>query len=123
MPDRLTKATHAVVKAYQTTVADPITLKRGETIKVGQPYEDDPEWRGWVWCQNDAGQRGWVPQALIAEHGAMGCVLADYTARELSVQEGEDLGVIRVLNGWAWARRINGETGWVPLRHLQPLGG
>ena len=123
MPDRLIKTTHVVVNAYQSSVVVPITLQKGDTIRVGQTYEGDPDWRGWVWCENDAGQSGWVPEALIAKRGAMGRVLGDYTARELSVPKGETLCVIRMLNGWAWARRINGETGWVPLRHLQPIAG
>jgi hypothetical protein len=44
----------------------------------------------------------------------------DYTARELSVQPEDILMVDKILNGWAWARRSDGETGWVPMRHLQP---
>ena len=78
MQDPLVNMTHAVVKAYQSRVTDPITLHKGEAVRVGPAYEDDPDWRGWVWCENDAGQRGWVPRSIIDKRGAIGRSLADY---------------------------------------------
>ena len=42
-----------------------------------------------------------------------------YTARELSVEEGQKVRVQKTLNGWAWCRvESSNEEGWVPLVNL-----
>jgi hypothetical protein len=47
-------------------------------------------------------------------------MLEDFTNRELTVLEGEELRGQRQLNGWLWAVRIpDGETGWVPLDNIR----
>ena len=109
-----------VVAPYQCSNANPIVLRPGEHVKVGREFTEDPDWPGWIWCENAAGQGGWVPRRLIGVSGPEGTARAAYTARELSVQPKEILTVERILNGWAWARRGNGETGWVPMRNLKP---
>ena len=47
------------------------------------------------------------------------CVLQrDYTATELSVEEGETVTVLLMESGWGWATNASGDSGWVPLDHL-----
>jgi uncharacterized protein YgiM (DUF1202 family) len=49
------------------------------------------------------------------------CILQrPYTATELSVEEGEAVTVLLTESGWAWATNESGESGWVPLEHLEP---
>ena len=61
-----------------------------------------------------------VPRSLMTILGSTGTAREHYSARELSIHKGETLNVIAILNGWAWSRRTNGESGWVPLRNLEP---
>jgi hypothetical protein len=109
-----------VGKAYQRSTAEPLVLRKGDRVRIGRPYEDDPEWPDWIWCEDTAGKGGWVPKQLIAAENTRGSVRDAYEARQISVQEGEIVTVSSVLNGWAWARRCTGESGWLPLRHLIP---
>ena len=44
----------------------------------------------------------------------------DYTARELSVSEGESITAQFFESGWAFGTKEDGEQGWVPLNHLAP---
>lgn len=115
-------ATYKVVTAYRSTCSEPILLRRGDRVHMGREYCKDPEWPGWIWCRARNGRSGWVPKIVLTGDGARGRALEDYNAHELSVQPGEDVWVLRILNGWAWARRDCGETGWVPLRNLAPEG-
>jgi Variant SH3 domain/SH3 domain len=122
MNTRVTRTSYRVIKDYRRSNADPIRLHKGDPIRVGRGYDGDPEWPGWIWCENQKGKGGWVPRSLITINGSTGTAREDYNARELCVQRGETLIVIAVLNGWARARRTNGETGWVPLRNIAPQG-
>jgi len=120
MKNHVVQTTYRVVEAYHRSNDDPIVLHRGDPVKVGREFTDDPGWPGWIWCENTAGQGGWVPKRLLKIMGSHGTALADYTARELSIQPEERLMVDKILNGWAFARRLDGDTGWVPMRNLQP---
>ena len=122
MSARVTRTCYRVIKDYRSSNPDPISLQRGDAIRVGRVYDGDPEWQDWIWCESHNGKGGWVPQSLITIHGSAGTAQEDDTARELCVQRGETLIVIAVLNGWARARRANGEIGWVPLRNIAPQG-
>ena len=115
-----TSTLYRVIAPYQSTSEYPIVFKQGDTVDVGRSYDGNPEWKDWVWCKNRIGQQGWVPRDLLTISGTYGKALEDYNARELSVDSGNTLEVLRIINGWAWARTSLGETGWVPLRDLEP---
>jgi hypothetical protein len=120
MSDQTATSRYRVVKSYRSANADPIILRKGDTVHVGQDYDGDPEWKDWLWCESKADKGGWVPRSMMTILGSTGTAREDYSARELSIQKGETLNVIAILNGWAWSRRTNGESGWVPLRSLEP---
>lgn len=120
MNDPVTRTRYHVIEAYRRSNADPISLCRGDAILVGREYDGDPEWRDWIWCENQKGKKGWVPRSFITIRGSTGTARENYSACELSVQKGETLSVIEILNGWARAQNASGETGWVPLRNLEP---
>ena len=109
-----------VITPYLSTSIDPIRLHRGDRVMVGRDYDGNPEWNNWTWCVNLNGQQGWVPRDLLKISGAHGEALEDYNARELSVDRNDAVEVLKIINGWAWARDTRGETGWVPLRDLEP---
>jgi len=109
MNDRATRTRYHVIKAYRSSNADPISLHKGDAIRIGQEYHGDPEWQDWIWCENQNGKGGWVPRSHITILGSTGAAREDYCGCELSVQKEETLNVLEILNGW------------VPLRILEPL--
>lgn len=90
---------------------DPIDVRAGEALVVGWT---DPEWPGWIWCTDPRGRSGWTPIDAI-ENGTITC---DFTARELTVREGDVVTPLRFLHGWCWARDAHGNEGWLPASHL-----
>ncbi len=105
-----------VIQEWQVLYPDPIVLKAGEEVKLGQL---DTEWPGWVWCVSEAGKGGWVPEKIIESHDERGRALADYTAAELAVGVGEELTLHNEESGWYWATNEAGQSGWVPASHVE----
>jgi uncharacterized protein YraI len=110
--------TYRVIKEHISTYPDPIVLKKGERIVVGMEYDKDPEWEGWIWCENINGKKGWAPKQYLKIAGNTGIVRCDYSANELTVKVGEEIIVYKTENGWAWSRNSIGELGWVPLKNI-----
>jgi len=109
---------YRVLKAYQSPYTAPLTVHEGEWLRW-EPREC--EWPGWIWCTTELGESRWVPENWVEKEGE-NCVLQrDYTATELSVEEGETVTVLLVESGWGWAINESGESGWVPSEHLALL--
>ncbi|MGD8782186.1 MAG: SH3 domain-containing protein [Ignavibacteria bacterium] len=108
-----------VIEDYHSANEEPIYIKKGETVKVGEEYSGNPNWKNWRWCENNFGKKGWVPEQILAINGSSGKALSDYSAKELSVLVGDELLVYNKLNGWAWCEKMFGEFGWVPLRNIR----
>lgn len=118
---------YTVVQSHRTEFPDPITLKSGEPLSVGERYEGPEGWEDWYFCTTPSHAGGWVPRQCIAQ-GADGTARAaeDYCARELDVDAGEVLVGTRALNGWLWCHRPGqtpADAGWVPLAHLRAAQG
>jgi len=111
MPDR-----HRVIKSYNSPYTEPLVLKKGERLGW-EPREC--EWPGWMWCTMDSGESRWVPQNWVEKEGEHCVLRRDYTATELSVEEGETVTVLLMESGWGWATNESGDSGWVPLECLQ----
>jgi uncharacterized protein YgiM (DUF1202 family) len=62
-----------------------------------------------------------VPENWVDREGDHCVLLRDYSATELSVQEGETVTVQFEESEWGWATNQNGKRGWVPLEYLQTL--
>jgi len=110
-----------VLASYVAAYADPITMKAGELL-VLDGREDN--WQGWtwLWCSNQQGKSGWVPQSYVKQTEQEGYVaLYDYNAKELSVQIGEALLVAQFESGWFWCSDQHGQSGWVPAEHVLVL--
>lgn len=103
---------------YTAQYEDPITFKGGEEVDVSDRTYN---WEGhpWVWCSNQAGKSGWVPEGYVETLGEKGVARVDYDAAELSVEAGEEVLVVDETYGWLLCRRATGEEGWVPAENLQ----
>ena len=108
---------YRVVKSYESPYTDPLTLPKGERLRW-EPREC--EWPGWIWCTNEAGEARWVPESWVEKEGEYCVLQRDYTATELSVEEGETVTVLLMESGWGCAINESGESGWVPLVYLEP---
>ena len=88
-------------------------------VQVGKEYTDNPEWKGWIWCEREHENKAWVPKQYLKIEAGSGVFLNDYNARELSVTVGEVISVFEVINGFGMSEKQNGKRGWVPLKNLQ----
>ncbi|WP_268624664.1 SH3 domain-containing protein [Paenibacillus alvei] len=115
---------YIVIKKHRSNYPNPLTLIKGQSVIMGEKYEGPENWENWIFCttQSEGNQKisGWVPMQLLDTKGTEAIVLEDYTARELNVDEGDQLVGHRELNGWRWCtHRMNSEEGWVPEGNLQ----
>ena len=101
------------IAAHRSNYPQPIRLTAGERVILGKrdTKYGDP---GWIWVTAD--RQGWVPEQILTPDGE---VTEDYRADELDTQLGEDLLVLRELNGWCWVRNQHGHEGWVPLATIE----
>jgi hypothetical protein len=110
-----------VTKDYAAQYSDPISLAKGEMVRLDgreDPWEGNPDWI-WVWGENAAGKGGWIARPLLRIEGAQGVALENYDAHELSIAAGERVAVSREVCGWAWCVTDANRSGWVPLSHLR----
>jgi len=74
-----------------------------------------------MWCTTDAGESRWVPENWVEKEGEQCVLRRDYTATQLSVEEGESVTVEFEESEWGWVTNESGQSGWVPLEHLAAL--
>ena len=110
-----------VIRAYHAQYAEPISVARGEAVRVER---EDDEYRGWWWCIAANGRAGWVPAGLLEptpEPGATARLRAAYTSQELSVEGGTLVRVLEARARWILAQTADGRTGWLPASHLDEV--
>lgn len=101
-------------ESYTSAFSNPIRICSGETVTVAEEYHGDPGWKNWIWCTHQqTGKQGWVPKQYLEINGNQARVLADFNARELTVNRGDRVYKIITINGWAWVERDQ-EYGWIP---------
>jgi len=108
---------YRVVRSYESPYTTPLTMRQGERLRW-EPREC--EWPGWIWCTSAGGASRWVPESWVQKEGESCILQRPYTATELSVEEGETVTVLLMESGWGCAINESGESGWVPLAHLEP---
>lgn len=113
---------YIVTQSHLSEFPEPMILKKGDRVSVGERYDGPEDWPNWYLCSVPGQESGFVPEQFIDRHAdGTGTMLEDFTNRELNVGEGELLHGEREVNGWLWATRISdGATGWVPLDNLSP---
>jgi hypothetical protein len=109
-----------VSSAYQRQYEDPISLMAGEKVRITKRDLWNDEFV-WIWCINDAGKEGWVPDSFVEVDGNKGIALQAYNAIELTVAESQKLHILEDVNGWYWVRDATGNVGWVPVDHVRVL--
>jgi len=105
-----------VIEDNDPTYADPIHVERGDDLIVG---EEDSEYPGWIWCEDQHGKCGWVPDDCIETGGKGSRAKYDYSAVELRARVGERLVSIQSKYGWVLCSNSVGEKGWLPLTKVR----
>jgi hypothetical protein len=105
-----------VIEDNDPTYSDPIQVKRGELLMVGQ---EDSEYPGWIWCENQQGKSGWVPDDCIENDETGSRAKYDYSAVELRARVGERLVLIESKYGWVLCANSEGHRGWLPLTKVR----
>ena len=106
-----------IVADYVAQYANPIDVAAGAVVRVER---NDPEFPGWWWCCASDGRSGWVPTPLLDPTpvaGTLARLRQGYSARELSVQQGEQVSIVSEHAGWLLVRTAAGTTGWIPATH------
>ncbi|WP_257013791.1 SH3 domain-containing protein [Serratia fonticola] len=100
---------------HRSEYPDPITFTTGTSLTIGDIYEGDEGWDDWYFCTIANHSGGWVPEQLIERSDKPGHGIAkdDYTAKELDVNEGDELLAIKFLNGWVWSPATLGSRYWL----------
>ena len=113
--------TYRVIQDHTSEYPEPITFAKGAPLTVGEKYAGPEGWDNWLFCETPGQKGGWVPAQIIEiVDDKTARARENYTARELSVREGDLLVGSKTLNGWVWCKSSNSlESGWVPLANLQ----
>jgi len=107
-----------VVRAHVTSEPNPVRFASGEALNIGH---HDQQWRSYVWCTDQSGHAGWVPDFYLEMTGAHEAIaLRDYDATELTVGSDELLDVLDEAGGWLRCRTSIGHEGWVPGDNVEP---
>jgi hypothetical protein len=96
---------------YTVLDRSPLTISAGDTVTVGPR---DKSWEGWIWVSTADGRGSYVPEEILEITGASAVVKTAFSARDLSVQHGEQVTALREVKGWLWCRNADGAEGWLP---------
>ncbi|KXF82306.1 SH3 domain-containing protein [Enterovibrio coralii] len=109
-----------VIEQHVSEYPDPIVLRKGEVVELG---DGDDEYPHWIFVTTESGSQGWAPEQFIEPQpcSQKGKLLDDYDALELNTVLGEQLTVLFELNDWYRVRRPTSEIGWVPVSTVEPL--
>jgi len=96
---------------YTVVDRSPLHLQYGDTVTVGPR---DAAWPGWIWVATADGRGSYVPEDILEHGDGTATVKVPFSARDLSVQNGERVSALREVKGWLWCRNAAGEEGWLP---------
>jgi len=111
-----------VIKDHKSEFHVPLVAKKGEIV---EGKEKETEWEGWLLCRNSSGIYGWVPRTYLESTSESGQFqfLRNYNAREITIDQGQEVIVLDEESSWAWVRTPLGDEGWIPMENLQNLKG
>ena len=112
---------------------NPIILKKGEKVAVGERSDSEGNWPNWVFCTKMNGSgNGWTPLQILEIKGEEGTALDGYDAKELTVKKGDKFKGHQELNGWVWCSKSTidpegkagntTEEGWLPKEKIRAVG-
>lgn len=108
---------YQVTRDYKSPYPNPLIFKKGDRVEIGEEFNDDPDWKNWLWCEGPD-HKAWVPKQFLKMNGKEGILKRDYDAMELSVNVGEALLIQKIVNGFGMAEKSDGTKGWVPMKNL-----
>lgn len=106
------------VEEWKVGYPNPIKLKKGDHLTI-EKREVDPDWSGWIYCIDEKGIGGWVPESSLTMTGDKAIATSAYDATELALKVDQLIRGYFIENGWLWAENSFAEKGWVPLRNLK----
>jgi phosphatidylinositol alpha-1,6-mannosyltransferase len=109
-----------VVKSNERPYPDPIALDAGDA--VAPDFTRRTDIAGWVWATAADGRSGWVPKNWLSRIDGTWRIERAFNAIELTIAPGEELVVAGEESGFVWARRDDGDAGWVPKECVSPIG-
>lgn len=103
---------------YIAEFENPIEIVPGDELKIIKYSPDEP---GWVYCINNAGIEAWIPENCINK--SVGKILANkrYNSKELEVEKGDLLLVLKIEYNWVLVKNNKDEQGWVPKKILKKM--
>ncbi len=110
------------IKNWDSNYPNSIKLEQNETVEIVEKENDNPNWKGWVFCET-LNSSGWVPEQIINRiEKNKGLIKEKYLAKEMNINEGEVVMELKELNGWIWAKRkIDNNEGWLPNEILKEI--
>ena len=96
---------------YTVVDRSPLHLQAGDLVQTGPR---DKSWPGWIWVTAEDGRGSYVPEDILETDAGGSRVRTAFSARDLSVQQGEQVAALREVKGWLWCRKAGGEEGWLP---------
>jgi len=109
---------YLVIKDHPGNDEVPLIFKKGEILRTGVIFGQDPEWPDWIRCTSEGGISGWAPVQYLKIEGDQGHAVVDYNSHELIVTSGETVLLQESINGWINCKNSQGISGWVPERNL-----
>jgi len=110
------------IKEWKSNYPNPIKLEQNEIVRIKEKENDNPNWKGWMFCEN-SNSSGWVPEQIINRiEKNKGLIKERYSAKEININEGEIVIGLKELNGWIWAKRkTDSNEGWLPCEILKEI--
>jgi len=110
------------IKNWNSNYPNPIKLKKNETVEIVKKENNNPDWKGWIFCKNSKSS-GWVPEQIINKiENNKGLIKENYSAKEININGGERVIGLKELNGWIWVKKkIDDNEGWLPNEILKEI--
>lgn len=109
-----------VVKPYECPYENPISVAAGAAVIPD--FDKRTDIAGWVWCTAEDGRSGWTPHNWLLQSGNTWRIDRNFNAIELSVIRDEMLDTVFEESEFFWARKANGESGWIPCENVSVIG-
>lgn len=106
-----------VTAHYESPYENPINVLAGEFVVVD--FTKSTDIKGWVWCTAKDGRSGWTPKQWLIQSNGKWKIIRSFNAIELAIEVGETLEVVLEESGFYWAKKANGDTGWIPCENVK----
>jgi len=108
-----------IIQDYEISYPNPLTLKCGDLVSIISK-ELPSRWNGWFWAKT-ASNEGWISKHYFENRDLCTIIIKDYTAKEMSVKNGDNVKLIHEDCGWSWVENKTGEQGWIPSENIGEL--